>query len=386
MTGRERILTTLAHQEPDRIPLDIGACPACGISVIAYQNLLEYLGIKSKDIKLSDVSAQLAFIDELVYKKLGIDVRPIGIDEKSITLNGADLNGIKEELDHYWFVDEWGRKWKRPKNKGLYYDLVGFPLADIELKDYKWPDPTDSKWFLGLRKEAENYKEKTDTALIFSHTMGNGFLQMGAQLFGFERWFSMLALEQKKVEEYLECYLEFKIEFWDNLLEQIGDMVDVVCESDDLGTQRAPWISKDMYRRLIKPRQKILFSFIKQRADVKVFLHSCGSIYDFIPDLIETGVDILNPVQFSAAKMDTARLKREFGKDLVFWGGGIDTQKVLPHGTKQEIEDEVKNRIDDLAPEGGFVFATVHNIQEDVPPENIVAMLKALNKYGYYKR
>ena len=196
----------------------------------------------------------------------------------------------------------------------------------------------------------------------------------------------MLALEQKKVEEYLERYLEFKLEFWDNLLEQIGDMVDVVCESDDLGTQEATWISKDMYRHLIKPRQKKLFSFIKRRAEVKVFLHSCGSIYDFIPDLIETGVDILNPIQVSAAKMDTAKLKREFGKDLVFWGGGIDTQKVLPYGTKQEIEDEVKKRIDDLAPGGGFVFATVHNIQEDVPPENIVAMLRALNKYGYYKR
>ncbi len=184
MTGRERILTTLAHQEPDRIPLDIGAGAACGINVTAYQNLLEYLGIKIKDIKLSDVSAQLAFVDELVYKKLDIDVRPIGIDEKSITSNGADLIcGIQEELEHYWFVDEWGRKWKRPKNKGLYYDLVGFPLANIELKDYKWPDPTDPKWFLGLRKEAEYYKEKTDVVLIFSHAMGNGFLQMGAPLF-----------------------------------------------------------------------------------------------------------------------------------------------------------------------------------------------------------
>lgn len=386
MNGRERVLATLAHQEPDRIPLDIGAGAACGISVIAYQNLLEYLGIKIKDIKLSNVSSQLAFVDELVYKKLGIDVRPIGIDEKSITLNDADrIHGIKEEIDYYWFVDDWGRKWKRPNN-GLYYDLVGFPLADIELKDYKWPDPADPKRFLGLRKEVEHYKKKTDAVLIFAHAMGSGFLQMGAQLFGFERWFSMLALEQKKVEKYLERYLEVKIEYWDKLLEQIGDMVDVVCESDDLGTQNATWISKDMYRLLIKPRQKKLFSFIKQRADVKFFFHSCGSVYDFIPDLIEIGVDILNPVQVSAAKMDTARLKREFGKDLVFWGGGIDTQEVLPYGTKQEIEDEVKKRIDDLAPGGGFVFATVHNIQEDVPPENIVAMLEALNKYGHYKR
>ena len=381
MTGRERVLIALAHQEPDRVPLDIGACAACGINVIAYQNLLKYLEIKCKDIKLSKLSSQLAFVDELVYKKLGIDVRLIG-REKDTDL----IHNIKEESDHYWFVDEWGKKYKKPKDKGLYYDLVGFPLADIELKDYKWPDPTDPKRFLELKKEAEHYKEKNDAALVFSHTMGNGFLQMGAQLFGYERWFSMLALEQKKVEEYLERYLELKIEFWDHLLEQIGDMVDVVCEPDDLGTQDATFISKDMYRRFIKPRQKKLFSFIKQRADVKVLFHSDGSIYDFIPDLIETGVDILNPVQFSAAKMDTARLKQEFGKDLVFWGGGIDTQKVLPHGTKQEIEDEVKKRIDDLAPGGGFVFAAVHNIQEDVPPENIVAMLAALNKYGHYKR
>lgn len=387
MNSRDRVLATLAHQEPDRIPLDIGGAAACGINVIAYQNLVEYLGIRIKDIKLSDVSSQLASVDEIVYKKLGVDVRPIGIDEKSIILNDADPGySIKEELDHYWFIDEWGRKWKKPKNGGLYYDIVGFPLADIDLKDYKWPDLTDPKWFSGLRKEAEHYKNETDAALTFDHAMGNGFLQMGGQLFGYERWFTMLALEQKKVEEYLDHFLEFKIAYYNNLLEQIGDMIDIVCERDDLGTQNSTWISKDMYRSLIKPRQKKLISFIKKRADVKIFFHSDGSVYDFIPDLIEIGVDILNPIQFTAAKMDTARLKLEFGKDLVFWGGGIDTQKVLPYGTKQEIENEVKKRIDDLAHGGGFVFAAVQDIQVDVPPENIMAMLEALDKYGHYKK
>ena len=154
---------------------------------------------------------------------------------------------------------------------------------------------------------------------------------------------------------------------------------------DDLGTQGGPLISPDMYRRLIKPRQQELFSFIKKKAPhAKIFFHSCGSVYHFIGDLIEAGVDILNPVQVAAADMDSKRLKKEFGNDVVFWGGGVDTQRVLPYGTPQEVRDEVKRRLDDLAPSGGFVFATVHNIQGDVPPENIVAMWETLQEYGSY--
>ena len=190
----------------------------------------------------------------------------------------------------------------------------------------------------------------------------------------------MLVSNTKLVEKYLEKYLEFKMQYWGSVLSRIGDKLSVVCELDDLGTQNGPFISLAMYRKYIKPRQKKLFSFIKKNTDAKIYFHSCGSVYNFIPDLIEAGIDILNPIQYSAKNMEQEKIKREFGKDLVLWGGGLDTQRILPHGSKQEIADEVKRNIDIFAPGGGYVFAQVHNIQADIPPENI-AMLEVFQKY-----
>jgi uroporphyrinogen decarboxylase len=193
----------------------------------------------------------------------------------------------------------------------------------------------------------------------------------------------MLARDPKGVEAFLDKLLEFKIQYWDAFLSAAGDTVNVICEADDYGTQKGTLISANMYRKFMKPRQEKLFSFIKKKYNVKVFLHSCGSVYDIIPDFIEAGVDILNPIQASAAKMDPKTLKKEFGKDIVFWGG-IDTQRVLPYGTPAEVKDEVKRIIDELAPGGGFVLASVHNITSEVPPQNIVAMAEAVREYGKY--
>lgn len=174
--------------------------------------------------------------------------------------------------------------------------------------------------------------------------------------------------------------------YWEKALSIVGDLVDVVQEGDDYGGQNGLLISPQIWRQVFKPRLKQLFSHIKRHAPhVFVFFHSCGSIYEIIPDLIEVGVDILNPVQVAAANMDTKRLKREFGKDLTFWGGGVDKQKVLPRETPEQVREEVKRRIEDLAVGGGFVFTTVHNIQADVPPENILAMWEALQEFGRYR-
>jgi len=312
----------------------------------------------------------LAAVDEVVLKKIGVDVRAVGLDKPS----NWKLD-IKENQDYYWFYDEWQRKYQMPKSGGHYYDIVEFPLAKEDFENYQWPDPMDPNRFSGLVEKAQAFQEKTGAALVAPEYLANQ---------GFSKWVMMLAAEPSRVEKFLDQLLEFKMKFWDAYLSKVGDKIDVACEADDLGTQRGTWISKDMYRKYIKPRQSKLYSFIKKKADVKVFLHSCGSVYDFIPDLIETGVDILNPVQVSAANMDTKLLKKEFGSDLVFWGGGINTQGVLPYGTTKEVEEDVKRRIDDLAPGGGFIFATVHNIQSDVPPENIVAMLETLERYGKY--
>jgi len=172
--------------------------------------------------------------------------------------------------------------------------------------------------------------------------------------------------------------------FFEDFLASVGKYIQVVVGGDDLAMQEGPLISLDLYRKLIKPRQKELFSFIKKRTAAYLFYHSCGSVSQFIPDLIEVGVDILNPVQVSAKNMDTHRLKKEFGHEISFWGGGCDTQKILSFGKPEEIKGEVKRRIRDLTPGGGFVFTQVHNIQPGVPPENIVAMFEAASEYGRY--
>jgi uroporphyrinogen decarboxylase len=271
-----------------------------------------------------------------------------------------------------------------PKENGYYFDIVGFPLKDKPIESYVWPSPFHEKKLDVLKNLAEEYRAKSNAALCMP-TIGNGFLQFGAQLFGYDDWFAMLLLEPLKVESFLDKLLELKTGYWEGILSRMGDLVDVACESDDLGTQEGPWIDPNLWRRLMKPRLATLIGSIKKiQPGTKVFFHSDGSMYQFIPDLIEIGVDILNPIQVSAKGMDTKRLKREFGKDIVFWGGGVDTQWVLPRGTIQDVKDEVKRRIDDLAPGGGFVFAAVHNIQADVPPENILAMVETLHEYGVY--
>jgi uroporphyrinogen decarboxylase len=202
---------------------------------------------------------------------------------------------------------------------------------------------------------------------------------------GMDNLLADLALDSPVGQAVLQKVFEQKMAYWEHALTEVADEIVVAAEADDLSSQTGMIMSPDMYRKHLKPLHGQLFSFIKSKAPrVKLFFHSCGSVYDLIPDLIEIGVDILNPVQVSAAKMDTARLKRHFGRDLVFWGGGVDTQRVLPLGTPQQVSDEVKRRIDDLAPGGGFVFAAVHCIQSDVPPQNIQAMWEALREFGAY--
>ncbi len=233
----------------------------------------------------------------------------------------------------------------------------------------------------GLKEEIEKL---SDWAIVLTGP-GEGLFERSLWMRGFERFYIDLIRDPPLANSLLDKLTDFRIKFWELLLDEIGDLVHVVVEADDLATQNSLMISPEIYRRYLKPQHKRVFSFIKEKAPhVYIFLHSCGAIYDLIPDLIEVGVDILNPVQVSAAKMDTKKLKKEFGDVLTFWGGGIDTQEVLPKGTPDEVKEEVKRRIDDLAPGGGFIFAAVHNIQADVPPENIIAMWEALQESGNY--
>ena len=375
MTGRERILTTLGHGEPDRVPLDIGGANACGIMLTAYRGLAALAGIPVEG-RVREFAEQLAWMDEEVCEYLGVDTRRLTLPSDGMREQVRDTGTARE------YTDEWGRTLRMPGEKGYYFDIVSHPLKDTPLRDYRWPRAVNPERLAGIRRLADGYAAESKAALCMP-SIGNGFLQLGAQLYGYEDWFAMLLLEEALVEKFLDRLLELKTAYWGGVMRVLGDRIDVVCESDDLGTQQGPWVEPGLWRRLMKPRlAALVVSIKKMRPEVKVSLHSCGAVREFIPDLIEIGIDILNPVQVSAAGMDTKSLKRDFGKDIVFWGGGVDTQHVLPRGTPAEVADEVKRRIDDLAPGGGFVFAAVHNIQADVPPENIIAMVEAFRKYG----
>jgi uroporphyrinogen decarboxylase len=223
-----------------------------------------------------------------------------------------------------------------------------------------------------------------DAGLVM-HGFTSGMFEMHQRLRGYENALVDLMTDEQSACRILDRIVEAKMMYWKEALDLSSVRVQVAVEVDDLGTQHSLLLSRELYRRILFPRHQKLFRFIHAESPgIKVFMHSCGAISEVIPDLIEAGVDILNPVQTSAAGMDPVQLKKNFGKDLVFWGGGVDTQHVLPHGSPQQVRDDVRRNIDALAPGGGFVFMTIHNIQADVPPENLDAMLEAVEQYGKY--
>jgi uroporphyrinogen decarboxylase len=386
MNSRERVELALDHKEADRIPSDLGATVMSSLHVEAYRNLRRYLGLPALDIQVADTVQQLVDVDEDVRDLFNVDVR--GVRPEPST--AAAQVQIKEDMPLYrYFYDEWGIGWKMPKDDGLYYDVFHHPLRGMssssEIERYPWPNPVDPARFVGVRERVRQIVEQEQQAVIIGGLCA-GFVEMAGWMRGYEDYLIDFANNTAFLECFFDKILELKLAYWERMLSEVGDFVTAVLESDDMGSQQNLLFSPRSYRQFVKPRHKILYEFIKARSRAKVFFHSCGSIRKILPDLIEAGVDILNPVQVNAAGMDSAELKREFGKDLSFWGGGVDTQRVLGFGTVQEVRDEVRRRIDDLAPGGGFVFATVHAIQRNVPPENVVAVWDTLKRYGAYPR
>ncbi len=383
MNGRERILTALQHREPDKVPFDLGSTPVTGIHHIAYRKLRKALGLPEKEPTIWHMMQQLAWVDDDVHEALKTDAkgaRPKAPSSWQLTFT--------EDDKYVYYTDEWGITRRKQKEGGYYFDLFASPLADVEtpldVERYPFPDPVDDARFEGLREFAEKVRSEGRASVLGG--ISAGMLEMGLWLRGFENFFCDLHQNRPLAEAICDKILELKMRYWEKALSLVGDLVDIVQEGDDYGGQQGLLISPKLWREIFKPRLRQLFSHIKRCAPhVAIFFHSCGSIYEIIPDLIEVGVDILNPIQVAAANMDTGKLKREFGDSLTFWGGGIDTQRVLPHGTPEQVKEEVKRRIEDLAPGGGFVFATVHNIQADVPPENILAMWEAVQEFGSYR-
>ncbi|MBW2121907.1 MAG: hypothetical protein JRH07_08685 [Deltaproteobacteria bacterium] len=376
MTHRERVRTALEHREPDRVPIDLGSSVNTGIVKKAYDSLKAYLGIESPTV-VFDKSFQLA---------------RVAVDEELLERFGVDLRGVFPRPRDAWrdkvfpgdcYEDEWGLV-RRPAANGLYYDVVKSPFSQgitaSGLDRFEWPDGRDASRVKGVKEEIQEYHRKGYAVVV---NIRGGFIGKSQLMRGFEGWYLDMAMNPEAVCAIMDRILKYQIDLTWNMLEGVGDMVDVVVYGDDIGTQEGPMVSPRAYRKYLKPRQAELIDAIRQRTSAKIHYHTCGAVYPFLADMVEIGVDILNPVQVSANGMDPARLKREFGDRLSFWGG-VDTQRTLPYGSPDEVRAEVRLRLAQMAEGGGYVLNSVHNIQADVPPENIVAMFEAALEYGDY--
>ena len=383
MLARERVLMALNHEEPDRVPIDLGCTQVTGICRNAYADLLACLGLSGREIQIVDMLQQLARVDEDVLQALEVDFRPIQSNPPA----GYRLQ-VRDEGDYETYYDQWGAKLRRPKVGGRYFDYVEHPIKESTLEAlerYSWPDPDHPSRYEGLRERAQALREGTPYALVGECGLGGDILARPQWIRGYAESMLDLAAHPDFAEAFLERVTQIAVRAWSRFLDEVGEFLDVAAFGDDVGMQDRPLISPAMYRRLVKPRHARIVETIKARTKAKVFMHSCGAISEFIPDIIEIGVDILNPVQVSAAGMgDTAELKRRYGQHLTFWGGTCDSQRVLPFGTLAEVREETRRRIADLAPGGGFVFAPIHNIQDDISSEKTLALYRTALEHGGY--
>jgi uroporphyrinogen decarboxylase len=364
----------------------MGGTVITGIQAKAYRRLRDYLGLPRKEIKIIDILQQLAQVDDDVMDYLGVDVR--NVSPRSTASFHIE---IKDSADGKYstFFDEYNIGWKMPKEGGLYYDMFAHPLSgDIteeDIEHFQLPDPLDPSRFVGLRDTALKVLEDEQRALIIGN-MSAGIFELYMWTRGFLDGYADWAGNQDLAKKMLHKYMDLQLAYWERMFDVMdGIPIDVVQMADDVAGQTGMLISPKSYKNNLKPFHKEMFDYIHSKSNAKVFFHSCGSIRSVIPDLIDAGVDILNPVQVSASNMDSAELKREFGKHVTFWGGGVDTQNAFDERyTPAEVRADVRRRLEDLMPGGGFVFNTVHNIQGNVPPENIMAMWETLQEYGKY--
>jgi uroporphyrinogen decarboxylase len=377
MSPRQRVWAAINHQEPDRVPLDIGGGTSTSIVVEGYARLKQHLGVSGVPKEMNK-AFRIARLDEEAMRRLGSDCRLVAAGPPSRWRPPGAPSGT--------FVDMWGITWRQAAyGDGCYYwELASHPLAGASIADldrYAWPDPLDPGFTDGLAGEVKALHEDTPYAIVADSGF-KSFWELGYMLRGLEQMLMDLVINPDFVSSLMARLLEINLAATGRFLDAVGPYIQVFRTGDDLATQKGLLMSPATYRRLLKPVYKRFFEFIKSKTGAKIFYHSCGNVVDLIDDLVEIGVDIINPVQVSAMG-DTATLKARFGDRVTFWGA-IDTQHVLPYGTVAQVEAEVRQRIRDLGPGGGFVAAAVHNIQPDVPPENIVAMAEATRKFGTY--
>ncbi len=378
MNSRERLLRALNHREPDRVPIDLGGTPTSTISASALERLKDHLGIRSETRLMSPIFLT-AYPDEEIIKRFGVDVRmvtanpPAGFKMK-ITPEGK-------------LVDEWGVVYQQQEEAQTHFVVeTEAPLYRATLKEeierYPWPDPSDPSRVRGLKEVAKRHQDEGFAVVVNTPLLPMTYTQW---MRGLEQFMMDTVLNQSLLEYMMDKILEILLEMTLHLLKEVEPYIDVVVMGDDLSHQGGLTYSADMYRKLFKPRHKAIIRFLKEHAgEAKILYHCCGAAEPLLGDLIEIGVEAYNPVQVSAKGMeDTKKLKSLYGRDLTFWGG-IDTQRVLPFGTPEEVRAEVRRRTEDLAPGGAFVLAAVHNLRPEVKPENICALFAAALEYGKY--
>jgi len=371
MTPRERVLAATSHKEPDKVPIDLGGTQCSTLTLVANDKLKKYLNITKEEEVIACPITECVIPLEEISRLFESDCRMVSMKAPSSGGKAFAKYKVERTPEGHEFTDDLGTIWK----KCLYdYAPVYYPFEDLTIADldkYPWPDPYDKSRVAGLREEVKELRETTDYAIVADIMIGGPFEQ-ACRSRGTEQFMIDLASDPEFATAFLEKLTDLAIGMWDAQLSAIGDLVDIVCQGDDVGMQTGLQISPAMYKKFVKPCHERIFSFVHSRTKAKMWLHSCGSVYSIIPDLIDAGVDILNPVQTLAKDMGLKKLKQEFGKDVSFWGGGIDIQK-LPSMSVQQIEDHVKEVIETMAEGGGYVFAGTHNILPETPGEKTYA-------------
>jgi len=412
-TSRERILAAINHKEPDRVPIDLSATPSSGISAIAYGNLVKHIGRPDLSVQIYDVVQQLAQPDMAVLDQFGVDVLDIGrtfndqpSDWSPVTMaNGGAafypkwFKPIRMEDGSYQTYDDDGKRMlSRMPIGATFFDQTYFPYVggfpdsyqnlDAEMGRIMWARDCHSPWdhagesdfWQKLRENTQKLRQSTDKALLV--VCGCNLFEWGTFLRRMDNFLMDLMCDQYNVEKLLDQLIIRHLATLEKVCNAVGDIVDIIRFGDDLGMSSGPFMDVDTYKTLFKPRHKILCDYVKTHSKMHTYIHSCGSISMLMPDLIEAGIEIFNPVQTNAWNMAPDFLKKEFGQDCTFWGGGIETVGTLNMGTAQQIRDQVFERLEIFSKGGGFVFNTVHNILPDVPPQNIIAMYNAVKDFN----
>ncbi len=411
MNSRERVLASIHHTEPDGLPVDLGATPSSGISAIAYDNLLRHLPFKDKRNWVYDVVQQVAQPSAEVLDYFCIDTVDIGR-----TFNTRDSDWYDYTLPNGSTARQ--PNWFRPRKQAdgshlafkgdepiavmpaatFSYDQTVYPFLSGYPEKYEanldeamgrihwaalahspWDHASEPDFWEQLRTHAIELRSMSDRAIVLS--AGCNLFEWGTFVRRLDNFIMDLKRAPAEVERFLDALMVRHLASLEKICRTVGDVVDIIRLGDDLGMNTGPLMGPGTYRSLFKPRHTILCNYIHTHSKMHTFLHSCGSIYKLIPDLIEAGFEILNPVQTNARDMQPERLKKEFGASVTFWGAGADTRSVLNRGTPEQVKDHVRANIEILSPGGGFIFTTIHNILPDVPPQNIVAMYEAIDEY-----